>query len=252
MSTIDLSIAKIPVLSSQAQYVDWALEVTATAMIGGFYAPLTGENTTSSTEASELDKLKQREQKAKGLILRAVSPVLKKELIALSPKTSKSPPAGAKEMWDHLKSRFEKKAGMPLLLDFKCFLRSDLVDDGTMEVQLNELTEIRSTCALNDFEVQDWQFASIILIALPERYRNITDSLLSTNDVTKLSVDEVKAKILDQEARHHGNPSSSNHLLLSGNPRAGPSTRKERPTDVCKHCNELGHCAKNCRKKKRD
>lgn len=205
----DFSIAEIPLLSSQAQYIDWALEIEATAMIGGFHAPLVGENTTNSTDATELDKISQREQKAKGLILKTISQELRKELVALRVSTSSSStpvPANAENMWNYLKSRFKKKTGTMLLMDFKRFLRSDLVDDGTLEAQLNKLTDIRFICALNDFEVQDWQFASIILLALPERYRNIADSLLPANDIKRLSIDHVKAKILDQEARHKDSP----------------------------------------------
>ena len=214
-------------------------------MLGGFHGPLIGDNTTTSSEASEIDKIKQREQKAKGLILSTVSQVLKRELHGLSNTTtsgssSKTTPATAQQMWDHLKSKFKEKTARMLFLDIEKLLRSDLVDDGTMEAQLNKLSEIRSTCAFNDFELQDCQFISIILYALPERYRNVVDRVLHSAaeiDIKKLSIDDVKAQILDQEACYYGTSSSD---------------RKGGPTDKCKYCNNLGHQARNCRKKKKD
>jgi len=73
-------LSRIPLLSSQAQYFDWAMQVEATAMLGGYYDPLIGQNTTTSTDASDVDKINQREQKAKGLIFMTVSQPIRREL----------------------------------------------------------------------------------------------------------------------------------------------------------------------------
>jgi len=220
-------------------------------MMGGFHDPYYGLNSTTSTDSADIDKINQREQKAKGLLLKTVSQVLRRELMTLTKeiitvtgtgdderRSTDTVSGSAEMMWSHLSTKFGKKVGTTPLMDFKRFMRSDLVDDGTLEAQLNKLTDIRSTCALNDFEVTDWQFASIILLALPEAYRNIADSLLSATDVKNLKIDDVKAKILDQEARRHTDTSASNHLLSSGKPQAGPSTRKEGPNDKCRYCDK--------------
>ena len=253
----DLSISQIPVLNSQAQYQKWSLEVTATAMIGGFNAPLIGTNVLETTDADQLDKLRQREEKATGLILKTVSQVLRKELMELRFPTSTTKPdlipANAEQMWNHLKKKFEKKKGLMPLLDYKRLHRTDLVDDGTMEAQINKLTELRSMCMLNKFTTEDWQFASILLNALPDRYHIIPDTMLAAHEVEDLSIDDVKAKIIDQEGRYHSTSSStSNYHFSSGNPKPTSTKKKARANDKCNYCQKLGHWEKECRKKKRD
>jgi len=249
-----LAITRIPILSSQAQYLDWSLEFKATAMMGGFHDALIGQNKTTSTEPSETDKVSQRELKAKGLILKTISQVLRRELMALhftttATSTTTDIPATAQQMWEHLKLKF-KESGFRVLLDFKKLCHFNLVDDGTMEAQLNTLSNIRSTCALNDCPVEDWQFVSIILCALPNNYSNVTDSLLSTTNIKKLSIVDVKAKILYQEACNHNTSSSSNHLLLSGKP-ATNKNRNKTPPGSCHFCGEEGHWANRCPSKPR-
>ena len=54
-------LSKIPILSSQNQYLDWSMEVEATAMMGGYYDPLINTDTTSLREASKIDKVNQRD-----------------------------------------------------------------------------------------------------------------------------------------------------------------------------------------------
>ena len=83
MSSDSLGIGKIPLLSSQAQYQDWALEVTATAMMGGFHGPFVGDNSSQGKD-DEIDKFHQREMKARGLILKTVSLPLKKGITRIS------------------------------------------------------------------------------------------------------------------------------------------------------------------------
>ena len=244
----DLSSPKIIILTSQAQYADWALDVEAIALHGAYHDTLTGENRTTSTDEEAIEKVSSKEMKMKGLILRTVSQELKRELMDLTTTetSTTTPPVTttrkltAKEMWELLKSKFEKKVGATPLLDFKRFMRSKLVDDGTMEAQLTKLLGFRSTCALNGFKVDDWIFTTIILMSLPECYTNIADALLNASECKDLLIDTVKAKILDQEARYHQTgSSSSNHLLSTGNGKKKGDKKRGRPTDACNHCGEL-------------
>src|ERR1700679_1939235 len=101
MSSNSLGLDKIPILSSQAQYLDWSSDVLSTAMLGGFSDALTGDNV-SKTKDDE-DQIRQRELKAKGLILRTVSTVLRRDLLKLTTTVEgKVLPATANEIWDHL------------------------------------------------------------------------------------------------------------------------------------------------------
>jgi len=76
-------------------------------------------------------------------------------------------PADARRMWVHLITKFGKKAGLTPLLDYKALVRFDFIDDGTLEAQFNKLLDTRSICSLNDFIMEDWQFASLTLLTLP-------------------------------------------------------------------------------------
>ena len=114
----EISTSKIPQLNSQAQYQIWSSEVTATAMLGGFYNALVGKNKTTSTDADMLDKIEQRELKAIGLILKTVSEIIREELRNLGHKvtvtadettTTEIEPESAHGMWEHLKAKFSKK-----------------------------------------------------------------------------------------------------------------------------------------------
>ena len=259
----NLRIAKVPILSSQAQYAGWASEVEALALSGGYSNPPFGTNTTTSTDAAETNKVDQHEQKAKGLILRTVSETNCQELHALrfthtvdvsGTPTQQQLPANAQEMWDHLKAKFEKQKGIAPLFTYLNMNHAKLVDDRTMEAQLNKLDSLRTEAALHKYVVQDWQYASIILGALPDSYRNILDAILPTTTVESLLINDVKAKILDQERRvTHSSSSANYNLSSSGNKFAGKQpSHKERANDICAYGEKKGHWANECCKKKRD
>ena len=70
-------------LSGHKNYMEWCRKVRAHARMAGFYEAYLGNNTTTSTDASELDKIAQREQKALGLITGTVTVTIQTELKAL-------------------------------------------------------------------------------------------------------------------------------------------------------------------------
>ena len=119
MSSSEPNLSTIPVLHGQTNYREWSLEVKATAQLGGFWKAIVGTNTTTSTDPSEVDKIEQREQMAVGLIMKTVSRALKADLseLQITPTTSRTTPRDptAKELWDYLKAKFEKKEGVSAL-----------------------------------------------------------------------------------------------------------------------------------------
>ena len=135
-SNIDLS--RIGILSNQSNYANWALEVEATACLGGFWKAYLGTNATTSTtpDAAETDRVDQREEKAMGLVLKTISHNLRAELKADTSNTS------AQDYWDVLQKRFEKQDGVSSLLDFSALIEMKLVDDGTLKAQLSALEAI--------------------------------------------------------------------------------------------------------------
>ena len=76
----------------------------------------------------------------------------------------------------------------------QCLVKTALVDDGTLEAQLNVMEATRSRCALNKITLEDWQYATLLLLNLPESYKHISNSFLTNNKIDKLSPATVIAK----------------------------------------------------------
>jgi len=57
----NINLSRIGILANQTNYASWALEVEATARLGGFWKAYLGSNTTTSTtpDAAEKDRVDQ-------------------------------------------------------------------------------------------------------------------------------------------------------------------------------------------------
>ena len=158
MSSSAIDLSRIGTLTNQSNYADWALEVEATARLGAFWKAYSGNNkvTSATPDATKTDRVDTREEKAIGLLLKTVSPNLRVELKALAASTATPPTPTSEIYWKHLKDKFEKQDGALSLLDFAALVKTELVDDGTLEAQLNVLEATRSRCALNKIKLEDW------------------------------------------------------------------------------------------------
>jgi len=130
MASNGLDLACIPILMNQSNYRDWALDVSATARLGGYWKAFLGTNTTTSTDAAELDRIEQCEEKAMGLILKTSSNNLRIELSDYAPTPAAGAtgpvPHTAQLYWDYLKAKFEKQDGVSALLDFSSLVKTEL------------------------------------------------------------------------------------------------------------------------------
>ena len=258
--------SNIPPLTGHSNYHKWALEVRAVAMCCGLWGAFTGANTApTDADAAQLECIAECEMKAQGLILVTSSYLLREELMSLKiAATAATATAAAvtrdpsaQDMWDHLESRFQKKDAFSAFLDIRLFLRATLTDDGTLEAQLNKLTELRAAAATSGFTVEDWQFASIMLIALPQSYEHIKYTLLATDGVTTLNPAAVRSCILETEARHNTDPSTGGISLSAGNSNNNKKGKGKRPPKPppgvgdCWHCGKPGHWANRCKEKPR-
>ena len=245
--------AKVTVLTGKSNYRDWAVDLKATAKMGGFWNAYIDKNKAGATAtAEEQDRVDQRNMKAEGLLYKTVSQVIRIELDTYRvTDTSVSPPSTCKptvaEMWKYIQDTYEKKDGVASFIEFKMFLRADLTDDVTLEEQLGRLWELRSHCATNDLNLDDWVFALLTLLALPPSYQHIPDSLLASSNIKDLKPDVVRAKIVETEIRRNGEASSSaNAISLSTKPNIkGRGTLPPAGTK-CFHCGKEGHWANNC------
>jgi hypothetical protein len=170
MSGADISkqVATIEKLQGQADYRSWSLAVKALARFGNCWDAICGVDEAISNGAADVAAFRARENKAIGLIDSTVIKTLQAELDELPkvPYTYTITPtdtgtaaavtetryreANARERWDHLRSRFEKKDGVSAILDYGKLIKMRLIDDGTLEQQLNAMQDLRSKCQLNE------------------------------------------------------------------------------------------------------
>jgi hypothetical protein len=259
-SDLAQAIGKVPVLTGQSNYREWQIEVKATARLANVWKAITGtDKPVVATEAADVAAFEAREEKAIGLITRTVSSHLKLELDEYRVKDSQNADqeANSKEMWAYLQTKFEKKDGISAIIDYGRLTRAKLVDDGTLEEQLNALQELRSRCALNDFKYADWQFAALILLALPDSFDNIKDHFLTTSTPKNLKPDDIRARILEKQNRKKDEADVSAANLITAKSKAnakGKQKKKQLTNDrsSCLNCGRKGHWARECCSKKKD
>ena len=101
----------------------------------------------------------------------------------------------AHQLWEHLKGRFQKKDGTSAILDFQQMVSTRFHNDDTLESQLAAMQVLHSRCTLNDFDLTDWQYATIVLLTLPSTptYKAIKDYYLNNVEPKKLSPNTIRA-----------------------------------------------------------
>ena len=112
-------------------------------------------------------------------------------------------------LWEYLKERFQKKDGTSAILDFQQMVSTRSHNDDTLENQLAAMQVLRSRCALNDFDLNNWQYATVVLLALPSTptYKAIKDYYLTNVEPKKLSPNTIRARVVETEARERSEAS---------------------------------------------
>ena len=72
-----------------------------------------------------------------------------------------------------------------------------------LENQLSAIQVLRSRCTLNDFDLTDWQYATILLLTFPSTptYKAIKDYYLNNVEPKQLSPNTIRARVVETEAR---------------------------------------------------
>ena len=193
--TTDLATigGNITILTGRSNYQRWAWSVEGTAQFGGFWVAYGGTTVVTLTDAQK----ESNENKTLSLIMETINPniALKIQSIpdiintTVNPNTTHSP--NAKDIWIHLKSRYQKTDSISSLYDYRQLHCTTLIDDGTLEDQLNHLIQLHSRCAMNGLKLENYQFTATILIALLESYSHITNTLLANSKMEDLMVKAV-------------------------------------------------------------
>src|ERR1700753_990602 len=246
MSSSDGLIAKIPILNGHAEYAAWRDELIATAMALGLFSTLSGSEEALPTDAKfEITEARnQRPEKARGLIVKTVSRVIRTELLLLNDSGNvvklegETPatfvPASAKTMMAYIADKFGSQTGIAPVLEYQKFIMTQFTDDGTPRAQLDAHLEQRNVCEANKFKMPDWQYAAQILCALPPSYRTLFDTVLAQKGVEDLTPDDVRTKVLDQEAVAHNRVANANVMNRGSNTNAqARPSHKNPPRGPC-------------------
>ena len=122
---------------------------------------------------------------------------------------------------------YEKQDGALSLFDFTALVETKLVDNGTLEAQLNVLEATQSCCTLNKIKFEDWQYAALFLLHLLENYKYISDSFLTDNNIDKLVPTTVTTKIIETEIHCKADSSSSANMVYGNS--TGPKRKSKKP-----------------------
>jgi len=235
------------ILNGKSNYQRWAWSVEGTARLGLFWLAYEGKNEPLDTSATQKESCIQREMKALGLLMKSVDPVIALEIQSMPDitETTSTRRPMAKEIWDHLKTHYQKSDAVSSLYDYRQLHQTALIDDGTLEAQINKLIQLRSRCALNGFKLDNFQFAATLLIALPESYSHIADSLLTNGKIEDLTVEGVRAKILETKVRRKNDANPAANTIHKATQSS--SSKKKPQKGSCFKCGKKGHYANRCR-----
>jgi hypothetical protein len=249
-STTDLS--KLPTLQGSTNYQDWAMEIEATAKLGKFWRAFTGKNASVDSTAASQENAANREEAALGLIGKTIIKTIARDLRSFpdpSDPTKTITDGTAQQLWERLKLLFSTKEGITSFHEFGALFRSQLVDDGTLESQINQLSDMRSVCAINDFDLKDWQFAVLVLHMLPASYSYLPNNLIAAGKIKDLKFSEVRTKILEAESLLKGDASANAISSKKADKKGKKKLDKTgNPPSPCKFC-KGNHWNDQCNKK---
>ena len=272
MSNLAKFLQGVEKLSGQQNYRKWSLEIKSAAKLGDAWEAMIGEDTAVSESAEHKHDLKKRACRARGMITGSVSDSLLVELDELKgnevtettgtgndevTRTYFTEPT-ADQLWSHLKEHFQKKDSTSAILDFQQMVSTRFHGDDTLENQLSAIQVLRSRCALNDFDLTDWQYATILLLALPSTptYKAIKDYYLNNVEPKQLSPNVIRAQVVETEAQERSEASIAAANVINAKPakkKAKKTMKKSPPADYeCYNCGKKGHFISDCPEPKKE
>ena len=121
------------------------MEIKATTQLGKFWRAFTSQNSPVDDTTTAKENAMNHEEATLGLIRKTVIKTIARDLNSFAdPKdSSKTIKNGtAQQLWDYLEHQYSMKEGITLFHEFGALFRSELVDNGTLETQINKLSDM--------------------------------------------------------------------------------------------------------------
>ena len=209
------SLSRIPVLTSSTDYARWSLAIKNVAMMADVWEYLDGTETypkvaniktPTDDKTAAIKVWRKANSKALGLMGSTCTEELQLHIdeyhvtttTAGATSVSTSPPT-AHEVWQHLATKYKKKDGVTVAMDWGNLIEDRFKSDVRMEEQIASHLSRQSKIALSGFTFPDWQFALLILLRLPDGFEFLKSSFLDgLEDPTTLSLDTVIKRVINR------------------------------------------------------
>lgn len=150
----------------------------------------------------------------------------------------------AKKQWESLKAAFEDSGLTRKVAILQKLVSLKLNDCDSMEDYINRMVSLWSKVKRVGFKIDEEIIGSLMLGGLPDEYTPMVMGI--ENSGKKITVDSVKT-ILLQEVKFE----SKNDESALATKMKGKSKKFSKEKIRCYECNEIGHIARNCTKKRK-
>ncbi|KAL1191959.1 Retrovirus-related Pol polyprotein from transposon TNT 1-94 [Cardamine amara subsp. amara] len=242
MSAMNVKIDKF---SGRNSFGLWQIKMKALLKQQSLWASL------SKDKGGDADEMATLEEKAHSTILLCLEDEV---IIEVSDETTV---AG---LWKKLESLYMTKSLQKKLLLKRRLFALSMQPDTRLKYHLDKLNSILLDLHNIDVKVEDEDAALLLLVSLPQSYKNFVESFIVNKD--KVTLEEVRYALHSRELRRQAGDtatdnqaaglvaSGSNGLRHSNNRNKRLFSKGPKPDDICNYCKEKGHWKFKCPKKK--
>ena len=205
----------------------WKFQISIILKGRGFFEVVDGTKIKPTSEGEALTKWLRDDAKAQEVLVTRIDQGPLTHL--LSCETSK-------EMWDKLKSVFDKESVVSVhLLQQRFFM---LEFDSSVSTFISKIEEIKNSLKTAGETLSDKMIITKILMALPEQYKHFRSAWESV-PLESQTLSELTSRLLLEEER---NKSTESTTALA----AKTVFQKSQTRLRCNICSKVGHLARNC------
>lgn len=201
------------------------------------YKTLTGEIKKPESGTKEINDWERKDAKAQELIVSRMDQEPITHILSCDT---------ANEMWEKLKSVYEKESVVSVHLLQQRFFSMDF-GDGTVSMFISQIEDIKNKLKQAKEEISEKMIMTKVLMSLPDRFkhfRSAWESVPESNQTLK----ELTSRLLIEEERIRS--SEENTTALTSVSAKGNGKRDKAGNMICHKCNKPGHIAKNCYSRK--